>query len=371
MIALKLTRFQPLLLLILVFFPAVAEEIKLNKTVGDQAAIVFGSCLRQWQSQPVWNHVLALSPKAFIFLGDNMYSDVGAYRHQPESERIHTAYRDLAASEDFQSFLDAAKEKNIDLYATWDDHDYGLNDGGEDFPYKLQSKAYFLDFFGLDRTASGGKETAGIYQAHRLSIAGLDTQVILLDTRSFRSELKTDPDSSSCARTNIIENTDADASILGEGQWQWLEKMLTQPADLRLIASSIQVIPEQHCFEKWANFPNERSRLFNLISKTNAEGVILLSGDRHLAEISKLPQSDKLYPLYEVTSSGLNSAMGISGLFSTEDNRYRVGDNLLFDNFAAIMVNTVDGTKIIELQLHRANGDQVKSISVPLADLTF
>jgi alkaline phosphatase D len=31
--------------------------------------------------------------------------------------------------------------------AVWDDHDYGVNDGGGDFPAKEISRKAFLDFF--------------------------------------------------------------------------------------------------------------------------------------------------------------------------------------------------------------------------------
>jgi hypothetical protein len=33
--------------------------------------------------------------------------------------------------------------------ATWDDHDYGLNDAGTEYPHKKVSQEMFLDFFGV------------------------------------------------------------------------------------------------------------------------------------------------------------------------------------------------------------------------------
>ena len=76
--------------------------------------------------------------------------------------------------------------------------------------------------------------------------------------------------------------------MLGEDQWRWLAEQLRVPAEVRLLVSSIQVVAEDHGWEKWMNFPHERERLFKLIRETGAEGVIILSGDRHLAELSMM-----------------------------------------------------------------------------------
>ena len=59
-------------------------------------------------------------------------------------------------------------------------------------------------------------------------------------------------------------NTDKDTTILGEGQWQWLEEQLKKPAELRLVVSSTQVIPDQKGMDEWGAFPRERQRLFDL-----------------------------------------------------------------------------------------------------------
>jgi alkaline phosphatase D len=333
--------------------------------------IAFGSCLRQWQPQPVWQAISELSPKAFIFLGDNMYSDTGKYVSQAEPQRIQTAYSDLAATETFKTFLSNAKTQGTDLYATWDDHDYGSNDGGSDYPHKLAAKGYFLDFFKLENTATGGRENPGIYQSHRLNVADLDVQLLLMDTRSFRSPLKKDPNSQQCPGTKNVANTDADATVLGAQQWHWLEQQLHQPADLRLIASSIQVVPEQHCYEKWANFPQQRQQLFDLIKKTQADGVVFISGDRHLAEISKLSESEAGYPLYEVTSSGLNSAMGNNESFAGEHNNHRLNDIVFSDNFGAISIQEGSEGKRLVFQIYKASGHLAERVIVPLDELSF
>jgi alkaline phosphatase D len=54
-------------------------------------------------------------------------------------------------------------------------------------------------------------------------------------------------------------------------------------------------------------FPKERARFLQLLRRTQARGVVVISGHRHLAELSALMPADGLpYPLYGLTTSGLN-----------------------------------------------------------------
>jgi len=337
---------------------------------AEEASIAFGSCLRQWQEQPVWQSINNLHPKAVLFLGDNVYADVGKYALLTEPENIGVAYDDLAATDAYRSFIDTAAAQGTELFATWDDHDYGRNDGGGDYPHKLASKQYFMDFYHLTETASGDASHAGVYQSKRLQVSGLDVQVLLLDTRSFRSPLKKNPADTRCPSTHTVAELDPGATMLGSEQWQWLEQELGKPADLRIIASSIQVIPQQHCFEKWANFPRERQRLFDLIRSSKANGVVLLSGDRHLAEISSLPAAEVGYPLYEITSSGLNSAMKLAGKVITENNEFRSVDVVFDDNFGVIGIRRDDRGITLALRIYRADGSLAREVGVPLEGLS-
>lgn len=37
--------------------------------------IAFGSCSKQWESQPLWSRIEALHPEVWLWLGDNIYGD--------------------------------------------------------------------------------------------------------------------------------------------------------------------------------------------------------------------------------------------------------------------------------------------------------
>ncbi len=47
------------------------------------------------------------------------------------------------------------------------------------------------------------------------------------------------------------------------------------------------MVADEKAMEEWGNFPLERRRLFEVIEKTGAKFVILLSGNVHFVEISE------------------------------------------------------------------------------------
>ena len=123
--------------------------------------------------------------------------------------------------------------------------------------------------------------------------------------------------------------------MLGAAQWTWLENQLQQPADIRLIASSVQVMPTVHGWEAWSALPDERQRLFNLIKKTEASGVVFLSGDRHTSFIYE--EADILpYSAHELTASSLNVAFATE---SAEMDARQVGAGFAPENYGAVEID--------------------------------
>jgi len=316
--------------------------------------IAFGSCIRQGKPQPVWEAVNALEPDVFLLLGDNVYADT------TDMDAMRGTYAMLAAEPGF-----ARLRSRCPVLATWDDHDYGANDAGAEYPMRAESQQIFLDFFALPPDAPE-RTRPGVYSHQVYGPPGQRVQIILLDTRYFRSPLVRAPATPECRRGSHAPNRDPAATMLGADQWRWLGERLREPAELRILASSIQVVPEEHCFEKWANLPLERERLFRLIREADARGLILLSGDRHRAEISLLPDSAAGYPLYEITSSGMNSAGGRPG----EPNRYRVGaDSVRADNFGVVRVDWSKTPVAVALEVRTADGGLAQQVEVSLDTL--
>ncbi|MEM6772948.1 MAG: alkaline phosphatase D family protein, partial [Bacteroidota bacterium] len=264
--------------------------------------IAFGSCNRQDQPQDYWSTISSHAPYAWLWLGDNVYADT---EDMSEMAADYAQQKDAAPYADFRTQVPH-------IYGIWDDHDYGINDGGKEWPHKDAAKELMLDFLEVPADAEV-RSYAGGYQSYTLEKGGLTVGVILLDTRYFRDP--TVPPT----QDNHRYGQDSIADILGEAQWTWLEQTLRESsADVHVIGSSIQVIPQDHGYEKWDLFPAARTRLLDLVADLKPALPILLSGDRHLAEISQLQHQGFL--IHEVTASGLTHSY--EG--ANEPNRHRV-----------------------------------------------
>ena len=257
--------------------------------------IAFGSCADQSETQPIWEAILAYRPELFIFAGDNVYGDVGS-SDLTELKRAYAAAREVPGMERLRA--------SVPHLATWDDHDYGANDGGADFPWKRESQRLFADFWEL-APDDPRRTREGVYHAQTFGPPSKRVQAILLDTRYFRSALKPTDQRGAPGKERYRPDDDPEKTVLGPTQWRWLEERLAEPAEIRLVVSSIQVLAEGHGWERWGNFPRERRRLFELIARTRAEGVVFLSGDRHIGALYE-EKTDVPYPLIEITSSGIN-----------------------------------------------------------------
>ena len=277
--------------------------------------IAFGSCSRQSLPQPLWDDIVAQKPDLWIWLGDNIYGDsenMDTLRVKYNVQKSNPVYQQLRQS--------------TPIIGVWDDHDYGVNDGGKEYPKRKESQQVMLDF--LDEPANSLlRKQEGAYSMHEYGPKGQRVKVILLDARYFRDPLK---------KENKQNVPDPSGDILGEAQWKWLEQQLTKSdADIHIIGSGIQILPEEHVYEKWANFPTARQRLLDLIGKTKPKGAMLISGDRHMAELSKVVIPGLGYDLYDITSSGLTHVSAPH----EEPNRYRVGPIVSKLNYSLITFN--------------------------------
>lgn len=257
--------------------------------------IAFGSCADQKKPQPIWDAILAYRPELFIFMGDNVYGDFDGADAGP----LEQAYARAGQISGYTRLRNGTSH-----LAVWDDHDYGVNDGGADFPHKAIAKDLFLDFWSVPAD-DVRRAREGIYDSRIIGPPGMRMQVILLDTRWFRSPLKPTDQRGAPGKQRYLPDSDPAKTMLGKAQWAWLARELRRPAEIRLIVSSIQVLAEGHGWERWGNLPLERQKLFDTIRASGAKGVVFLSEDRHIGALYREAPAD-LYPLYEATSSGLN-----------------------------------------------------------------
>lgn len=135
--------------------------------------IALGSCARQNLEQPIWDPIVAAKPDLFLFLGDNIYGD------SKDIQVLRSKYAQLAAKPGYQRL-----KATCPILATWDDHDYGADDAGAEYPLKVESQKLFLDFFD-EPVDSPRRQREGIYDAKVFGPSGQRVQILLLDTRDF------------------------------------------------------------------------------------------------------------------------------------------------------------------------------------------
>ncbi len=333
--------------------PAVAQE---NET-QPLSLITFGSCANQSKPQPIWDAINASRPDLFIFLGDNIYGDT------EDMALLRARYAQLGQQPGYQRLLTQSS-----VIATWDDHDYGANDAGRDYPKKVESKQIFLDFFGEPAQSERRLRAGGIYTAYRYGPEGQQVQVILLDTRWARTPLTRVSDEEYAARRRerigpYTATADPAAQLLSEEQWQWLEAQLREPAQLRLIATSIPFLQEGTGWENWSNFPAEQQRLVTLLHTTVASGVLFLTGDTHRAQFSKRTNLG-LYPLWEVNSSGLTENVDWPA-----PDRSRLGGVYTEDNYGLLRIDWSEADPEITMEIRAVDNDLVLQNTIRLSEL--
>jgi alkaline phosphatase D len=319
--------------------------------------IAIGSCAEETDPMPIFAAVATARPDLFLFIGDNVYGDPRPRDPEaadPTLPRLRKAYGDLNLNAHFSAFNMAAP-----MLAVWDDHDYGLNDAGAEFAGRELSERIFETYWG---PAALGTDHPGVYGARVWGPPGRRVQVILLDTRFFRTPLKRGgPDANN--RRPYLPQTEAGASMLGEAQWRWLEAELRKPAEVRLLVSSIQVLAEGHPFESWDKMPNERRRLFDTVRRTGAKGVLLVSGDRHVAAMYSQAGLAP-YPLREMTTSSLNLNFVREDL---EKGPNQIGRVYTPANFGLVEIDW--RARRVAMSVRAADGEAVRTLETPFRDL--
>ncbi|MEL6831213.1 MAG: alkaline phosphatase D family protein, partial [Pseudomonadota bacterium] len=323
--------------------------------------ILIGSCLDEEKGESAALRTIAgMDADLFLMVGDNVYGDRNgpAYvNNDADLLELRQSFADLAARPDFQAVRDA-----IPMMVSWDDHDYGGNDAGGEFAFKAFAERIHERFWDLEDEDVG--QWPGTYYARTFGPEGQRVQIIMLDTRFFRSRLtQTDAWGAPGKQRYVPAPEDTMQDMLGAAQWTWLENQLQEPADVRVVASSIQVMPTDHGWEAWSVLPTERTHLFDLVKKTKATGVVFLSGDRHAAflyeEEGVLP-----YTATELTASSLN----VSFLDGTDEiDSRQLGAGYTPENFGSVDIDWEART--LTLAVHDNAGSITRTHTVGFSDI--
>lgn len=338
------------------WFVAAVAVCCVSVAVADGAIsrIAFGSCAYQSVPQPVFRAIADSEPDLYLSLGDAIYADYDLKTKMPYEVTAETLRREWQVLKDSPDWQYLASR--VPVMATWDNHDYGHYQAGEEFALKEASKEIFLDFFAEPKDSIRRKRP-GNYDAKVIGPEGKRVQIILLDTRSFKTlpVLAQRPEGAKGSLGKFMPNTDPAASLLGDAQWLWLERELRQPAELRLLVSSIQVVADGKGMDEWGAYPLERKRLFKLIEKMKVNNVIVLSGNVHFAEISKLQIGS--FELFDFSSSGLTHT---NAVYAAAANPYRVAGPYDGLNFGMVEIDwdakPSPGVRMVAIDI---NGDVV------------
>ncbi|NLT67799.1 MAG: alkaline phosphatase family protein [Acidobacteria bacterium] len=296
--------------------------------------IAFGSCNKQSMPNHMWRAILNCKPDLWIWLGhsvDAKAEDMSFLKSQYDNQKQKPEYQDLLRS--------------CRIVGTWDDNEYGMKNGNGLFKKKAESQQLFLDFIG-EPEESIRRQQNGLYTSYVYGEPGRRIKVILLD---------------------LYYNADIpgpESDLLGEEQWRWLNNQLRDSKDdIVLLGSSLQLLPFEHPYNRWDDYPKSRKRVLQLLAETKPKLTVILSGDRHLGEISKSNDSGLPYPFYEITSSGLTHHVDffyhLRAFFSPERNRYRVGELFFESNFGIIDIDQSGKFPVVSMQI-RDQENQVR-----------
>ncbi|KAJ1409077.1 hypothetical protein B484DRAFT_403320 [Ochromonadaceae sp. CCMP2298] len=238
--------------------------------------IAFGSCANPNHGGQIYELIESFHPQHLVLLGDNIYVDhqkIGTIAENFTAIMQHE-YKVLEQLPAWQSLL-----HSVDTWsATYDDHDYGVNNADKTFPHRKFAQQAFWEF-ARDSFEQGSDPTSqdAVYSAKTVRVPSILPngddfvyKLLMLDARSNKD-------------TSGTQGGD----FLGSEQWRWLAQELSDPApQLVLVGSGIQVLTDDKLLEEsWSEFPFARERLLRYLTAASATAdVVMLSGDIHRAE---------------------------------------------------------------------------------------
>ena len=306
----------------------------------------FGSCLHQDRSMAILKTIEKKELDLFMFIGDNVYGD----QEDGELDKLIRTYKQQYNN--LENFL-----KNVSTEFIWDDHDFGLNDGGSNYRYKDKAKELFLETWKIPFN-DPRRLRDGLYFDKAIKKNGLKIHLIFLDNRSFKSEWKLTDEFNKEGKERYIEDFNPDKTLLGKNQWKWLKDKLTLESDIKIIISSLQILSLGHGWESWDKFPLQREKLFKLIDESNLSDLFILSGDRHRGGFYKFKTVGN-NNIYEFTSSSLNLPIPFN---TEEEGPLRIGSTYRKANFG--VVRLFEDEVVMELTSNR--GKVVNSLKVAI-----
>lgn len=239
----------------------------------------------------IWNRLAEQPVDFLIFSGDVVYVDIPGFL-----ERGKATEKDI-----WQRYTDSLRRipfyhstRLTPVFATWDDHDYGSNDGDRDFISKEASKKIFSALFQGPALTDGTWKPSGYGVSSEYNAFG--QRFYFMDDRYFRQ-----PDKN--------QKTAERYGQWGEKQHQWLLDGMIKTNTPVWIVNGGQINNGKTVDVKevmQGNHPAE-FKLFTEELKQYKNIFVFATGDIHFSEIMKIPTNIFGLSTYEITSSAMHS----------------------------------------------------------------
>lgn len=229
--------------------------------------VVMSSCvdLSKGNNHAAWDILRNSNPDLHLLVGDNAYVDSSNTKMHWKK---HLDVRDVTTIE--------KAYKSIPSYSTWDDHDYGKNNGGAEYSGKANALKMWKYLWPNPEMGLDG--TPGVF--YKFSWA--DVEFFVIDARYHR-----------------------DTTLLGSAQATWLHNSLKQSnATFKVIVGGCRWDDD----DGWGDFANSRRNLLNVINDNKINGVFYISGDLHKSKFEQHNEDRIDYPLVELVSSGIGKS---------------------------------------------------------------
>jgi len=255
-------------------FPKAGEPAKFNVVFGGGAGYTP-------RHEHMWNTIAARRPLALLMLGDNVYIDAPTV---PATQRY--CYYRRQSRRQWRRLVGATA-----VFSIYDDHDFGTNDcvPGPDIkdpPWKRRVWEVFTQNW-ANPSYGGGAKQPGCWYTFSIG----DVDFFMLDCRYYRTLKRKPP------------------TMLGPVEKAWLKRALAKSTGtFKVLASSVPWAygAKPGSKDPWQGYKEERKELFDFLAAQKADGVLLISADRHRSDYWKIERPDA-YDLYEFESSRLTN----------------------------------------------------------------
>lgn len=292
---------------------------------------------------PMWASLKKENPDMVILNGDVVYVDSFDFveRKKATETDLWLRYIEALTRLPYYHWLELKP-----TLATWDDHDFGTNDGDRDFIAKKGALKLFKALF-------GGRALPGVWEPGPTSVTsvftGFGQRMYLMDNRTFR-------------QPNKEQKKKEIYGHWGEKQHKWLMDSLKKSNMPTWIFNGNQVFNGKALDFKETFEGNHSEHFVRFITelKDVSAPVVFSSGDIHFSEVMRIPADRLGYETYEITSSSMHSYRG-----SGWDNPMRIpGASTTEYNF--LVMTSKAGANSLDIHVKSVGMAEKSYFEVPL-----